>query len=98
LGISTHKRLQNLHQRCPSEMSLLQSTDDDQIHSVTRVYPYELTLTNHRICRGNIFAGSKESALRIIKAKEPEKAIEIQVGEGCPYLAKGKTVRSFINK
>ena len=78
-------------------MSLLQSTDDDQIYSVTRVYPYELTLTNQRICRGNILAGSKESALRILKAKEPEKAIEIQVGEGCPYIAKSKTVRPFLS-
>jgi len=78
-------------------MSLLQSANDDQIHSVTRVYPYELTLTNHRICRGNILAGSKESAIRILKAKEPEKAIEIQIGEGCPSLAKGKTVRSFLS-
>ena len=77
-------------------MSLLQSTDDDQIYSVTRVFPYELTLTNQRICRGNILAGSKESAIRIIKAKEPEKAIEIQIGEGCPYIAKGKKVRSFL--
>jgi len=77
-------------------MSLLQSANDDQIHSVTRVYPYELTLTNQRICRGNILVGSKESAIRIIKAKEPEKAIEIQIGEGCPSLAKGKTVRSLV--
>jgi len=79
-------------------MSLLQSANDDQIRSFTRVYPYELTLTNQRICRGNILAGSKESAIRIIKAKEPEKAIEIQIGEGCPFLAKGKTIRSFLNK
>jgi hypothetical protein len=77
-------------------MSLLQSTDDDQIHSVTRVYPYELTLINQRICRGNIFAGSKESAWRIIKAKEPKNTVEIQIGEGCPYIAKGKKVRSFL--
>ena len=78
-------------------MSLLQSANDNQIYSVTRVYPYELTLTNQRICRGNILAGSKESAIRIIKAKEPEKAIEIQIGEGCPYIAKSKTFRSFLN-
>ena len=77
-------------------MSLLQSTDDDQIYSVTRVFPYELTLTNQRICRGNILAGSKESAWRIIKAKEPANTVEIQIGEGCPYVAKGKKVRSFL--
>lgn len=78
-------------------MSLLQSANDDQIHSVTRLYPYEYTLTNKRICRGNILAGSKKSAIRILKAKMPEKAIEIQVGKGCPYIAKSKTFRSFLS-
>jgi len=78
-------------------MSLLQSANDDQIHSVTRVYPYEYTLTNQRICRGNILAGSKKSAIRILKTKMPEKAIKIQIGKGCPSFAKGETVRSFLS-
>ena len=71
-----------------AKLSAQQYANDDSSINPTLFYPYDIALSNQRNIIGNVCAGSKKSAKRIVETLYP-KAKEIQIGKGYKCLFAG---------